>query len=157
MQNFFVQVKAMISEWDASPTQNGTNSYGQDEKDLTAEYALPYLRFSAGCQLRTYLRLHRSQHAFREALCDSFNTPIALQILLDLVSTTNKYLKRGRSATSIGVVRHVATWTTKMLRMFGLGEGAPAEIGWGTLRQGMVEGAGDVSRPSCRYMKRQPC
>lgn len=41
MQNFFVQVKAMILEWDASPIpQNGTNLYGQDEKDLTAEYAL---------------------------------------------------------------------------------------------------------------------
>ncbi len=40
MQNFFVQVKAMVSEQGTSSTQNGTNSYGQDEKDLTAEYAL---------------------------------------------------------------------------------------------------------------------
>jgi hypothetical protein len=43
MQNFFVQVKAMVSERGASPMQHGTNSYGQDEKDLTAEYALPLL------------------------------------------------------------------------------------------------------------------
>ena len=41
MQNFFVQVKAMVSEWDVSPTtQNGTNSYTQDERDLTTEYTL---------------------------------------------------------------------------------------------------------------------
>ena len=40
MQNFFVQVKAMISERGASSMQNVMNSYGQDEKDLTAEYAL---------------------------------------------------------------------------------------------------------------------
>jgi hypothetical protein len=96
-------------------------------------------------------RLHRSQHTFREALCDSFNTPLALQILLDLVSMTNKYLKRGRSATNIGVVRHVASWTTKMVRMFGLSEGPPAEIGWGTQMHGTVEGAVDVSSLSGRY------
>lgn len=38
-----------------------------------------------------------------------------------------------------------------MLRMFGLGEGPPAEIGWGTLRHGVIEGAADVSSLSCRY------
>lgn len=37
-----------------------------------------------------------------------------------------------------------------MLRMFGLGEGPPAEIGWGTLKHGTVGGAVDVSSPSCR-------
>ena len=40
MQNFFAQVKAMVSERGTSSTQSGTNSYGQDEKDLTAECAL---------------------------------------------------------------------------------------------------------------------
>jgi cysteinyl-tRNA synthetase len=89
-------------------------------------------------------RLHRQQHAFRVALCDSFNTPQALQILLDLVSTTNVYLKRGRSAINIGVVRQVAGWITKMLRMFGLGEGAPREIGWGVVQE-EGEGSADVS------------
>lgn len=77
-------------------------------------------------------RLYRQQYAFRVALCDSFNTPQAVQTLSDLVSSTNIYLKRGRSTTNIGVIRQIAAWITKMLRMFGLGEGAPAEIGWGT-------------------------
>jgi cysteinyl-tRNA synthetase len=76
-------------------------------------------------------RLYRQQLVFRSALCDSFNTPQALQALMDLVSATNIYLKRGRSATNISVVRQIASWTTKMLRMFGLGEGPPVEIGWG--------------------------
>lgn len=40
MKNFFAQVKAMVSERGTSSTQTGTNSYGKDEKDLTAEYAL---------------------------------------------------------------------------------------------------------------------
>lgn len=38
--------------------------------------------------------------------------------------------------------------------MFGLGEGPPAEIGWGTLRHGAVEGAVDVSSPSYRYCEK---
>ncbi|KAG8826237.1 hypothetical protein FRC19_009470 [Serendipita sp. 401] len=114
IDNFFVQTRALVSEWDAAPTpQNGTWKHTKDERNLTAE-------------------LYRSQHAFRAALCDSFNTPQALQVILDLISYTNVYLKRGRSSTNIDVVRHVAGWITKMLRMFGLGEGPPTEIGWGT-------------------------
>ncbi|CAG8664237.1 14784_t:CDS:2, partial [Acaulospora colombiana] len=104
---------ALVAEWDASPTpENGTMNYTKDESDLTSE-------------------LYRQQQAFRVALCDSFNTPQALQALTDLVSATNIYLKRGRSSTNIYVVRQIASWVTKMLRMFGLGEGVPAEIGWG--------------------------
>lgn len=89
-------------------------------------------------------RLHRQQNAFRAALCDSFNTPLAIQILLDLVTSTNIYLKRGRASTNIGVVRQVAGWITKMLRMFGLGEGPPVEIGWGALQENGTESV-DVS------------
>jgi len=40
-----------------------------------------------------------------------------------------------------------------MLRVFGLGEGPPAEIGWGSLRHGAV-GAVDVSSLSYRYRGR---
>ena len=42
-----------------------------------------------------------------------------------------------------------------MLRMFGLGESPPAEIGWGTLRHGTVEGAVDVSSQSSRYCEKR--
>ena len=45
---------------------------------------------------------------------------------------------------NIGVVRHVSGWITQMLRMFGLGEGAPREIGWGVLQEEGEESA-DVS------------
>lgn len=125
LDNFFVQTKALVSEWDAAPTpQNGTWKYGKDEKDLAAE-------------------LYRAQHTFRTALCDSFNTPQAVQALNDLVSYTNVYLKRGRSATNISSIRQVAGWITKMLRMFGLGEGSPQEIGWGASTS--ASGGEDVS------------
>ena len=81
--------------------------------------------------------LHQTQQAFRTALCDSFNTPDALARLVELVSRTNVYLSRGRASVNIGVVRNVAAWVTKMLRMFGLAEGSavnagPGYIGWGS-------------------------
>jgi cysteinyl-tRNA synthetase len=38
--------------------------------------------------------------------------------------------------------------------MFGLGEGPPAEIGWGTPRQGEVEGTVDVSNLSNRHCEK---
>lgn len=37
-QNLFVQAKALVAEWDASPTpENGTLRHGKEEKELTAE------------------------------------------------------------------------------------------------------------------------
>ncbi len=78
--------------------------------------------------------LHASQAAFRAALCDSFNTPEAVNILRDLVSRTNVYLKAPGSNVEIGLVQRVARWVGDMLRMFGLGEGESTEIGWGQER-----------------------
>jgi len=45
------------------------------------------------------------------------------------------YISRGRKDVNIGVLRSIATWVTRMLRMFGLAEGSAAgisgAIGWG--------------------------
>lgn len=89
-------------------------------------------------------------------MCDSFDTPKGLQILLDLVSTTNTYLARGRGNVNVSVVVAVAEWVTRMLRMFGLGEGSATNsrgervIGWGVAAApGQQEGAADVSSCCC--------
>ena len=75
------------------------------------------------------------------ALCDSFNTPVALDVLRDLVSRTNVYITaRGRNV-NVGLVENIAMWVGKMLRMFGLGEGESTELGWGQ----DSEGAGAVN------------
>ena len=93
-------------------------------------------------------RLQTSQTAFRAALSDSFNTPLALEILLKLVSRTNIYIAERGKNVNVGVVERAARWIGKMLRMFGLGEGdgiqSEFEIGWGEERR---EGATNVSRP----------
>ena len=103
--------------------------------------------YSASRGLIAPISLHRAQRDFRAALCDSFNTPVALGVLLDLVAQTNIYFSRTKEY-NIGVVESIAEWVTRMLKMFGLGEGPTAvetgEIGWGKVREDASE-AGDVS------------
>jgi len=77
--------------------------------------------------------LYQSQSAFRAALCDSFNTPEAINVLRDLVSKTNVYINSRGKAMNVRLVENIAQWTGKMLRMFGLGEGEKSELGWGQL------------------------
>ena len=86
-------------------------------------------------------RFHEGQAAFRTALCDSFNTPEALDILRDLVSRTYVYINSRGTNLEISVVERIARWIGQMLRMFGLGEGESSEIGWGQ----EISGEGNVN------------
>jgi cysteinyl-tRNA synthetase len=95
--------------------------------------------------LLNLLSFHESQTAFRAALCDSFNTPVALDILRELVSRTNVYINTRGKNVNAGLVEYVARWIGRMLRMFGLGEGESSEIGWGHVQRG----DGDVNVNSC--------
>ncbi|KAI0645882.1 tRNA synthetases class I (C) catalytic domain-containing protein [Trametes meyenii] len=114
--NFFTNVKALVSQAEAEgPKLDGKNRFQQPERELTDS-------------------LHASQDAFRAALCDSFNTPEAINILRELVSKTNVYLKTPGGNLEIGLVQRVARWVGDMLRMFGLGEGETQGIGWGQER-----------------------
>lgn len=54
-----------------------------------------------------------------------------MDILRDLVSKTNVYINSHGKTLNVELVRTVAQWVGKMLRMFGLGEGEKAELGWG--------------------------
>jgi cysteinyl-tRNA synthetase len=107
-------VKALLAQERAS--QVVQHNYNTPEKELVAQ-------------------LLESQRTFRAALCDSFNTPEALEILLKLISKTNIYISTQKSSkieANPEVLRKIATWITKMLRMFGLGEGPELQaIGWG--------------------------
>ncbi|KAK0476727.1 tRNA synthetases class I (C) catalytic domain-containing protein [Armillaria novae-zelandiae] len=119
LNNFFVTVKALVSQARANgPSLDGSHHYDAPEKELTSSFYE-----------------HRS--AFRIALCDSFNTPAAVDVLRDLVSQTNVYINSRGKNLNVSVVENVASWVGKMLRMFGLGEGESTELGWG---QDTVEG-----------------
>ena len=64
-------------------------------------------------------------------MCDSFNTPLALDVLRELVSRTNVYINTQGSKVNVDLLEAVAQWISRMLRMFGLGEGESTDIGWG--------------------------
>lgn len=99
-------------------------------------------KWSVNSSMMSTISLRQSQDAFREALCDSFNTPEALNVLRDLVSRTNVYINSRGKDLEISVVVQVARWVGQMLRMFGLGEGETSEIGWG---QDQDAGEGSVN------------
>ena len=72
-------------------------------------------------------RFHEAQVAFRAALCDSFNTPEALNVLRDIVSQASVYIASRSANLEISVLERIARWVGGMLRMFGLGEGESSE------------------------------
>lgn len=118
--NFFVGVKAKVAQAKAlgDAYSDGQHHYGAAERSLMDN-------------------LEQSQHAFRLAMCDSFDTPKGMEILLDLVSKANVYEKshEKRADVNVGVLTAVARYVGDMLKMLGLGEGAALsasqEIGWG--------------------------
>ncbi|KAG5646258.1 hypothetical protein DXG03_004085 [Asterophora parasitica] len=124
LNNFFTVAKALINQARLDFTNSdGYHHYEAPEIELTKAF-------------------HESQTHFREALCDSFNTPAALDVLRDLVSKTNVYINSRGKNLNVGIVENVARWIGQMLRMFGLGEGESTEIGWGQDDQG----SGSINR-----------
>ncbi|KAG6827339.1 hypothetical protein H0H92_012160 [Tricholoma furcatifolium] len=117
LNNFFTVVKALVNQARADFTKSdGYHHYEGPESELTRQF-------------------YESQSKFRAALCDSFNTPVALDVLRDLVSKTNVYINSRGKNLNVGVVENCARWIGQMLRMFGLGEGENLEIGWGQADQ----------------------
>ncbi|KAG8711525.1 hypothetical protein FRC09_020546 [Ceratobasidium sp. 395] len=114
--NFFALAKALIRDEEAAvdklPVEEPRHNYEGAEAELTAF-------------------LSQTQHAYRVALSDSFNTPEAMQKVLDLVSRANIYVARGRSRVNVGVVAHIARWVTTALKVFGLSDNLTGTIGWG--------------------------
>jgi len=67
-----------------------------------------------------------------DALCDDFDTPTVLQILLRLVRITNVYSKVFEPAPPVPlIIKESARYITKMFRVFGLVEG-DADMGFGS-------------------------
>lgn len=131
LASFFVTVKTHVRSAAArgASWSDGNHHYGAAEKELAAS-------------------LTRAQLDFRKALCDSFDTPTAMRILLDLVSTTNVYERARRQDPNVRVLQNVAGWVGEMLRMFGLGEGPvrEGEIGWGEVDEGQGSSSSGADR-----------
>lgn len=137
---FFANVKARISETAArvgdGDDSDGKHHFDDLEKQLFADF-------------------HKAQYEFRVALCDSFNTAQAINVLLNLVGQLNQYLAARGSAYNIQPIRTIAQWVTRMLNMFGLGEGpavsSASAIGWG--KEGDSGAAGDLEAQLDKYIR----
>lgn len=86
-----------------------------------------------------------AQADFHENMCNSIDTKGALSTLQGLVSKVNTYrAERGANNINLDVIKVAAEWITRMLLMFGLGEGPVAasggQIGWGKLNKAATNG-----------------
>ncbi|RXW23372.1 hypothetical protein EST38_g2505 [Candolleomyces aberdarensis] len=85
-----------------------------------------------------YQDLKTAQKEVHDALCDSFNTGLALSTIQDLISKTNTYIKNNQKSAndpdayfSLNSIREVARWITKMLQIFGFEASTGDDaIGW---------------------------
>ncbi|WFD42474.1 cysteine--tRNA ligase [Malassezia psittaci] len=115
--NFFASVIALQQErYALGPAySDGQHHYEEQEKLLTSHLV--------DCQVN-----------FRAAMCDNFDTPKGMDLLLQLVSRTNVYERNTpRSQLNIQVLLNVAQYVGDMLRMWGLGEGSTPSLGWGSV------------------------
>lgn len=115
-RNFFENIKALLREQKLSTEslEEGTlkHNHRSLEKDLIEEL----------------LTKQKSIHA---ALCDSINTPQAMNLLLELVNKTNVHIRDKSSAgekCNTMVLSKVASYITKMLRIFGVIESKDDKI-----------------------------
>lgn len=114
-------------------------------------------------------RLSKAQANMHAALCDSFNTPLALEIISDLIVKTNIYMKENQKTPtnpsayfSLAAVKEVGRWITKMLSLFGLSNNSSDQIGWGDERplgngagqEGGGEGKEEIAMPYIRILSK---
>ncbi|WFD02732.1 cysteine--tRNA ligase [Malassezia obtusa] len=135
--NFFSGVAALQREHRArGPAfSDGQHHYGTPEKQLAAHLV--------DCQVQ-----------FRAAMCDNFDTPRGMDLLLQLVSRANVY-ERGtsRAELNVSVLVNVAEYVGSMLRMLGLGEGQPsAALGWGSAQESGSVDRDEVLMPYLRVL-----
>ncbi|KAI8075340.1 cysteinyl-tRNA synthetase [Gilbertella persicaria] len=120
IKNFFDNTKALVYKVNHDGSRGATvladgsitHRFRQDEKDLLA-------------------LLQTKQDAVHAALCDSINTPVAMNEIMDTISATNKYMAaQGAKGVNTHLLTKVATWVTHMLKIFGVADQG-IDIGFG--------------------------
>ncbi|KZS93988.1 hypothetical protein SISNIDRAFT_440373 [Sistotremastrum niveocremeum HHB9708] len=152
VSNFFSTIKALSLEQDEleSSGKRVEHLFREGEKGVFEE-------------------LGKAQANMHAALCDSFNTPLALEIISDLIVKTNIYMKENQKTPtnpsayfSLAAVKEVGRWITKMLSIFGLSNNSSDQIGWGDERplgngagqEGGGEGKEEIAMPYIRILSK---
>ncbi|KAJ3189151.1 hypothetical protein HDU85_002776 [Gaertneriomyces sp. JEL0708] len=102
--NFLATVKALVQEQSGPQPFTGTHGYRDAEKSLMATFTA-------------------KKRAIHDALCDSFNTPVAMNELRDLISQSNTYNQgqlKAKQQPNASVLGAIARYVTKLLRTFGV-------------------------------------
>ncbi|KAI5813660.1 tRNA synthetases class I (C) catalytic domain-containing protein [Pyronema omphalodes] len=132
VNKFFTNVKALVTE-EAAAQAAGTHipqPWTKLEADLSKE-------------------LDSTREKLDAALCDSFNTPLAMQLIVDLISTTNIYMS---ATTNLALVKEIARWITRITTIFGLdNNSSPDRIGW-TSEESSAGNAEEIAMPYLRLL-----
>ncbi|KAJ3340979.1 hypothetical protein HDU91_000776 [Kappamyces sp. JEL0680] len=114
IQNFLSYVQALNQEEQyGTIVEEGRHNYGPLEAGLVK-------------------LLGDKQTSVRAALCDNFNTPLAMQELKLLITLSNTYHSEKQKAkvrSNSSVLSMVAAYVTKMMRIFGVFDQDPSPIG----------------------------
>ena len=97
---FFQNIKSNLRNWNIKETNQKWN-----EKDKELD-----------------VLLQDKQASVREALCNDFDTPEAIQQLFELVRLTNKYISQPASEIKVPLVRQVSHFVFDILKCFGIYE-----------------------------------
>ncbi|KAJ2661627.1 cysteinyl-tRNA synthetase [Coemansia sp. RSA 1200] len=128
--NFFTNTNALLREF----------RLRQEDSDGTRRFQGP--------ELELMKALNDTKGRVHAALLDSFDTPLAMRALQEIIARTNIYLQRGRASIDPQIVESVALYVTKIVRVFGLvNDGVGSSIGWGLGSVGS-DGGAPVDRES---------
>lgn len=85
---------------------------------------------------KLFAKVAAMQHTVHESLCNNFDTVGAMSAMIDTVNEINKY-NASTSKPSVYLLKKAAMYITRILRIFGVVDGAD-DIGWSA-----GDGAGD--------------
>ncbi|KAI0471767.1 tRNA synthetases class I (C) catalytic domain-containing protein [Xylariaceae sp. FL0804] len=120
LNNFFINTKSLLVE------ASGTTALLKDGmKSLSIENDSPSKELAA--------ELKQAQTDLEAALANSFDTPLAMRVIADIIRKANIHIRDHPSVMDLATVESIARWITKIVGILGLDANAspPFEgIGW---------------------------
>lgn len=91
--------------------------------------------------------LEQAKKDMHAALSNSFDTPQAMRVILNLVGDVNIHIKEKKAKADLPAVEAIARWITKMVGIFGLDENAKPPydgLGWASATAAHIDPASAV-------------
>ncbi|KAI8375559.1 cysteinyl-tRNA synthetase [Blakeslea trispora] len=141
MKNFFDNTKALVYKVDHDGSRGATELADGSITHRFRDNEHELLRL-----------LQTKQDAVHAALCDSINTPVAMNEIMDLIGATNKYMAaQGAKGVNTHLLNKVAKWVTSMMKVFGVADNG-ADIGFGAAGNGGAATTEEALMPYLRAL-----